>query len=463
MNVVQGATRWSAGARRAAARTGWSIGPTDILVVVAANAFLIGAMWLRHGGLSQATSFAGAATAAGQVTALSGTFAALLELVLLSRTPWLDHTIGTDRLVGWHRWVGFACLWLLTAHVAFTTIGWGATAGRGFIDETISLLVSEPYVLMAAVGFLLFVAVALSSMRWVRARLTYETWYGIHLYAYLGIALAFLHALSVGNDFLADDIAMIYWVALYVVTFGLLLVFRVAGPIVLNLRHRLVIAQVVPEAAGVVSVYITGRDLEALTARAGQFFQWRFLSGGGWWRPHPYSLSAVPNGHYLRITIKAEGLDSMLAQSLRPGVRVLAEGPYGAFTSALMTRPHAMFIAGGIGITPIRAMLDELPPGHGDIVLVYRASSWQDVAFRAELDALASARGVRVIYLVGRRGDVGFSSDPLTPEAIHQMVPDSRDRDVFVSGSEGFINHVRRSLRKLGLTGDQVHAERFAF
>ncbi len=432
-------------------------------MAVAANALLIGAMWVRHGGLDQVTGVGGLATAAGQLLALFGTFAALLELVLLSRSPWLDHTIGTDRLVGWHRWVGFVCIWLISGHFVLTTIGWAAASGSGLVDELGSLLMNEPYVLMATVGFAMFVAVGLSSMRSIRYRLSYETWYGLHLYAYVGIALAFLHALAVGTDFLSDPIARAYWVALYVITFGLMLVFRVASPMALNLRHRLVVSNVVGEGPGVVSIYITGRNLERLAARPGQFFQWRFLTGGGWWRAHPYSLSAAPNRHYLRITVKDEGLDSGLAQRLQPGVRVFAEGPYGAFTADRLTRPSALFIAGGIGITPLRAMLDELPRNHGDVVLVYRTSSWADVAFRGELDAMAQHRRVHVIYLVGQRSDPHFGGEPLSPAAIAQLIPDYRDRDVFVSGSEGFISHVRSSLRKLGLRGDQVHAERFAF
>ena len=423
MNAVHGVTRWTSTARRVAPRRRSSIGATDVLVVVAANALLVGAMWLRHGGLAQVDSFAGAATAAGQVTALYGTFAALLELVLLSRSPWLDHTIGTDRLVGWHRWVGFACLWLIGAHVVFTTLGWGTTAGRGFVDEMVDMLMREPYVLMAGVGFVLFVAVAVSSLRWVRDHLSYETWYGIHLYAYLGIALAFLHALTVGNDFLADSVATAYWIALYAVTFGLILVFRIGGPVLLNLRHRLVVSHVVPEADGVVSIYISGRNLDRLAARAGQFFQWRFLTGGGWWRAHPYSLSAMPDGRYLRITVKDDGIDSALAQRLKPGVRVLAEGPYGAFTADRLTRPSALFIAGGIGITPLRAMLDELPERRVDVVLVYRASDWKAVAFRGELDAIAAERGVRVVYMVGRRSDLAIYGDPLSAEADRPTDP----------------------------------------
>ena len=463
MNLAQGQTRWGPAVRRATVRRSWSIGPTDMLVLVAGNALLIGAMWIRHGGLEQVDSLGGMATAGGQLTALFGTFFALLELVLLSRAPWLDHTVGTDRLVGWHRWVGFATVWLISAHLVLTTLGWAATAGQGVIDEFGSLLLNEPYVLMATVGFVMFLAVGFSSMRWIRDRLSYETWYGIHLYAYIGIALAFLHALFVGSDFLADPVARAYWLALYAFAFGLILIFRVASPIVLNLRHRLVVAHVATEAAGVVSVYISGRDLESLPAQAGQFFQWRFLTGGGWWRAHPYSLSAGPDGRHLRITIKGQGVDSHLAQQLRPGVRVFAEGPYGAFTADRLTRPSSLFIGGGIGITPLRAMLDELPPDHGDVVLIYRASTWEDVAFRGELDAIASRRRVRVIYLVGHRSDPHLRGEPLSPEAISRIVPDVGMRDVFVGGSEGFISYVQRSLRKLGLRGDQVHAERFAF
>jgi ferredoxin-NADP reductase len=94
---------------------------------------------------------------------------------------------------------------------------------------------------------------------------------------------------------------------------------------------------------------------------------------------------------------------------------------------------------------------------------MYRASSWPEVAFRGELDAIARQRRVRIVYLVGPRNDPRWRGEPLSPEFISRIVPDVGLRDVFVSGSEGFINHVHRSLRKLGLRGDQVHAERFAF
>ena len=98
------------------------------------------------------------------------------------------------------------------------------------VDEFVTLITTYPYVLMALVSGVLFAAVAISSMRAARRRLSYETWYGIHLYAYLAIALGFLHQLFVGTDFIHDPLAVAYWILLYLVTIALILVFRVGQP-----------------------------------------------------------------------------------------------------------------------------------------------------------------------------------------------------------------------------------------
>ena len=97
-----------------------------------------------------------------------------------------------------------------------------------------------------------------------------------------------------------------------------------------SLRHLLRVTSVSDEAAGVVSVYLTGRRLDRLGAEAGQFLNWRFLGRPGWTRANPYSLSAAPDGRSLRITAKALGDGSAAGCArLRPGTRALFEGPYG--------------------------------------------------------------------------------------------------------------------------------------
>ena len=153
------------------------------------------------------------------------------------------------------------------------------------------------------------------------------------------------------------------------------------------------------EAPGVISVYIGGTRLDELDAEPGQFFRWRFLTRSLWWSSHPFSLSAAPGSDVLRITVKNLGDHSQALARLQPGTRVFAEGPYGAFTPADSDR-GVLLLAGGVGITPLRAIFATLP---GQVTLIYRASSERDIVFRDELDAIAAARGATVHYLVGSR------------------------------------------------------------
>ena len=441
----------------------WPIHPLEIWIVVVANAVVIAAMWVIHGGMAQIGTIGGLMTAAGQITALLGTYLALVGIVLMARSPWFDQIFGLGELARWHKWVGFGTLWLLVGHGVFTTVGFAAEAGTSILDEINALLFTYPWVLMATVALGLMVVVAVLSVKAARNRLSYETWYGIHLYAYLAVALAFLHELVVGSDFVTDFAAQVYWVALYIAVILIVLVFRVGQPIALSWRHRFRVAEVRRESPTVVSIYITGRHLDRLPVRAGQFFYWRFLSGGGWWRAHPFSLSAAPNGDYLRITVKRSGDDSSLLQHIRPGTRVFAEGPYGAFTGARRRFARVLLIAGGIGITPLRAMLEEFRSTPGTITVLYRAGSWEDVVFREELDALARSQGAQIHYLVGHQQPGNRRTHPLDHRSIAKLVPDVRLRDVFICGPVGLNESVRRNLRALQVPNSQIHVEQFAY
>jgi predicted ferric reductase len=439
----------------------WSIGAFEILAVLAANGVIILAMWIRHGGLEQLSTLGGQLTAIGQLTALYGTYFALIQLVLMSRSPWLDQVFGMDGLAVAHRWLGFATVWLLLGHGVFTTVGYALGDGSTVIAEFWTLITTYPYVLMATVSGALFAAVAISSIRAARRRLSYETWYGIHLYAYLAIALGFLHQLFVGTDFIHDPFAVAYWIGLYVVTVALILVFRVGQPVLSSVRHRLRVTNVVTEAPGVISIYMAGRDLDQLAVRSGQYFVWRFLTRDGWWRGHPFSISSAPNGHWLRITIKELGDWSKALQSVSVGTRVFIEGPYGVLTGARRTRPRILLVAGGIGITPLRALLEALPAKRGEMTLLYRVRDARDIVFRDELETLAHARGAQIHYLFGSRD--GGGGDSLDAESLQRLVPDVRDRDVYLCGPVPMMQRVEDSLRRLGLPARQIHAERFAY
>ena len=433
-----------------------------VSLVVAVNAAVVLLLWLKDGGLSDLAAPGAMTVAIGQITALLGTYAVLVELLLMSRIGWLERAVGFDHLAVWHRWLGFATVTLLSVHVLASTAGFAQTAHRSLAAQTVDFIEHFPDVLMAFVGFALLLAIALSSIAAARRRLRRETWYALHLYAYLAVALSFAHQLAVGTDFVDDPVARAWWIALVGLTAATILVWRVGLPVAFNLRHRLVVAEVRREAPGVVSIYITGRRLSEIDAHAGQFFLWRFLTGTGWAKAHPFSLSAKPNARFLRITVKALGDDTRALQRLRPGVRVFAEGPYGTFTLRRPAPRNMLLIAGGIGITPLRAMLEAVPSNGRDVTLLYRAEREQDLAFRGEIEAIAARRPLTVRYLTGVEiGD--DQTDQLGVPSLRALVPDIAQRDVFICGPPGLVDAVLRRLHLLGTPRHQIHYERFAY
>jgi predicted ferric reductase len=448
--------------RRARVPRTWPIRPADIKAVLLVVGLLVAGMWVVHGGLDRLGTPAGLATGLGQITALTGTYLALAQILLMARVPWIDHVVGSDRLMAWHRWLGVGTTSLILSHVVLTTVGWAASSDDGVIAEFLAL--NETWdVLIATVGTVLMAIVAITSIRLVRRRLAYETWYGLHLYAYLGIALAFLHQITVGADFIGDSVAVAFWVGLYAVTFGLLVWYRVVMPMRVSARHRLRVAAVVPEARGVVSIYLVGRDLDQLPVDAGQFFHVRFLRRGGWWRPHPFSISAAPNGAYLRLTVKDLGDDSHRMMVMPVGTPVFVEGPYGAFTPRVVEREHVVMLAGGVGVTPLRSIFEALPRGRHRILFLYREGDARETVFRQELQSLASWHGADVRFLEGHRGSCDMPVDPLSPECLRSTLPEIADADVLICGSRSFTERVLASLRALRVPEDHIHAERFGY
>jgi predicted ferric reductase len=390
----------------------------------------------------------------GRLTGLSGALLMAFQLLLVARLPWLDRRIGMDRLTSWHRWTGFSVLWTLLAHVVFITFGYAESSSMDPVNQLIDLAETVEGVLRAVVALGIIIVVGVVSARFARRRLAYETWHFIHLYTYVAVVLAFTHQVAVGTSFTSSSAATAYWYGVWGAALGAVFVGRLVLPLWRNWRHQLRVSAVVPESHNVVSVYITGRDLDKLPARAGQFFLWRFLTKDRWWQANPFSLSAAPDGRTLRLTAKAAGDGSAALRHIEVGTRVFAEGPYGAFTALHRTRPEAVLIAGGVGVTPIRALLEEL---HGHAVVLYRVASDQDAVLYDELRDLAHAKGAELHLVTGP-----VVPDKLAPAELARLVPDITDRDVFLCGPPPMMNAVIGNLRELGVPRPQIHFERFS-
>jgi len=422
--------------------------------------------WVTGGGVQDLGAWATGLTSTGRLTGLIASDLLLVQVLLMARVPALEHAFGQDRLARIHRIVGFTSFDLMLAHVVLIT--WGYAAGQlSATPATLwELTVDYPGMLLAVGGTVALVMVVVTSVRAARRRLRYESWHLLHLYGYLGAGLALPHQLWTGQEFLASTAATVFWWTLWASAAGAVLVWRIALPLWRSTRHLLRVTSVVREDHGVVSVYLTGRHLDRLGAEAGQFFTWRFLTGPGWTRGHPYSLSAAPDGRSLRITVKELGDDSSALRHVRAGTRVLVEGPYGRLSARARTRRKVALIGAGVGITPLRALAEELRYAPGDAVLLYRFSDRP--LFAQEIAVLARERGLEVIWLPGRRrapdswlGDGIGAADDVT--ALTFWVPDIADRDVYVCGPSEWAEDVGRSTSAAGLPDDRFHAESFGW
>jgi predicted ferric reductase len=425
---------------------------------------VVAALWLSNGGWQQLATDPLDST--GRLTGLFSADLLLLQVLLMARIPVAERAFGQDRLARWHRWTGFTSFWLMVAHIVLITLGYAA--GRNAFGELWDLIRDYPGMLLATGGTIALIMVVGTSIRRARRRLRYESWHLLHLYAYLGVGLALPHQLWTGSDFLASPAATVYWWTLWAVAAAAVLGYRVGMPLWRNLRHGLTVDNVVHEGAGLTSIYLRGRRLDRLPVRAGQFFQWRFLDGPGWTRSHPYSLSATPHGHLLRITVKDLGDGSSRAAGLRPGVRALIEGPYGVMTGDSYTGGPVVMLACGIGITPLLALLGELPYAPGQATLVYRARSESEIAFRDELEWFAHQRGVQIVHLLGGRASrpswlPAQYADHADADALKQVAPQVAQAHVYVCGPEAWTAAAGAAARTAGVPDERLHTEQFSW
>ena len=371
-------------------------------------------------------------TSLSRLAALAGSYFALVGLVFVARIPWIEKSVGHDKLVKWHRKLGPWSLYLILFHVFFVGLGYAGGDRISTGSELWRMTLKYPWMIPADIAFALMMIAGVTSYKKARAKMSYETWWTIHLYTYLAVALGFMHQVLTGPMFTGHPLNKIFWEGLYIATAA------VEGP-------------------GVVSIVMRGRHLDRLNAQGGQFFSWRFISAGQWWISHPYSLSAAPTEHFMRVTVKDLGDASGAVLGLKPGTRVFFEGPYGTFVASKAARGHIVLVGGGVGITPLRALLEEFDATK-EIDVLYRVGNEKELVFRKELDAIAEWRGAKVHYLVGSRKE-----HPMDAKYIRRLVPAFSESDVYICGPTGLVETVRKAALDVGIPKDRFHNEEFEF
>lgn len=415
------------------------------------------ALWAFDTAPGSVNTTADIAIAGGRITGMIAGFVLLTQVVLASRVAWLEQTVGGRVLMRWHRYLGSSLLVFVLAHAALITYGYALSAKVPVTQQAVSMLALKDMV-SATVATGILIVVAFTAIKAIRKLVKYEIWHVMHMAAYAALVLGYGHQFALGAN-LTDGFAYWYWSALYAGTVAALLWGRVIDPAWFNLKHRLRVAEVVPEAPDTFSVYLTGRRLEQIEAKGGQYFRWRFLNRAGWWQSHPFSLSMAPNGEFLRITVAMAGDHTRELRNLRPGTAVLADGPSGTFTADHRVTGKALLVAVGSGIGPIRAICEEMPT---DTLMIYRARTEADLALKKELDDLAVTHGLRIRYVLGSRND-REPRELFTAAGLGRVVPDIAERDVYLCGPGEFSADLVAMLQRLRVPGAQIHQDPFSF
>ncbi len=430
--------------------------------LLAGNGAFILAYWWQGSGALFSQGAAGSAVALGRLSGLLAAGFVLLQFIFMSRTPLLERSFGLDKIARIHRRHGKLSLIFLALHPLLLTVGYSWRSGLGLIPQFFSFLLNYQHVWLAAIGWVLFILVITTSLVIVRGKLRYESWYFVHLLVYLAVFLAFWHQIRIGSDLLSSRVFYTYWIVLYAVVLTNHLLFRFLRPLYLFDRHQFTISRLVNETHNTVSIYIRGRNLHKFAIEPGQFMILRFLTKGMWWQAHPFSLSLVPTSDELRVTIKAVGNFTATVRNVPVGTKVLIDGPYGIFTEAVSVSPKVLFIAGGIGITPIRSLMEQVLKKKKDAVLLYANKTARDIVFKTELEELSSRYGAPIVNILSNEPNYTGEKGLLDAQSIKRLVPDLPSREVYLCGPVPMMDRLRAALVSLGVPLAKIHYEKFA-
>lgn len=426
------------------------------------------ALWVSGGGLAGLDSTGAVLSSIGRITGLISSALLLVQVFMMARVPVIEGAWGQDALTRGHRLIGFTSFNLMLAHLVFIVLGYAADTEDGLWTTFWDLVLNYAGMLLALAGTVALIMVVLTSLRRARARLRYESWHLLHLYAYLGAGLALPHQLWTGTDFLRSSASTVTWWTLYAVAVGAVLIYRVGLPLWRSLRAPIRVSAVSNEGHGVTSVTVSGPGVQRLEVRAGQYFQWRFLGSPGWTRANPLSISAAPDGQSLRVTAAVVGDGTARLATLRPGSRVLVEGPYGRLHAGVRSRRQVVLMASGIGITPMRGLLDELDAAPGEVTVIHRTHDRRSAVLGAEFRAAADRLGASYVVIDGPRlkdraswlpQQAGHLSDT---QALRELVPQLANSDLFLCGNPDWIRSVKKAALECGLDPQFIHEEHFS-
>ncbi len=392
-------------------------------------------------------------------------FAALsimgMQFLLTARFRHLAAPYGLDIMYHFHRQISWVAIVLLVAHPLI--IFWE----RPEMWRLLNVL-EAPWRAQCAVGSVVALAAMVGTSVWRRRLgLEYEAWRVLHgVLAVLAVGLAMAHVVMWGN-YIGAPWKLAFWVLLVTFWIGSLAYVRVWKPLVM-LRRPYRIAAVQPEGGDAWTLAFEPEGHAGFRFQPGQFAWLSLWNGPYGMREHPFSFSSsAEHDGPVTMTIKELGDFTSTIKDVQVGQRAYLDGPYGAFSVDRNRSPGYVFLAVGVGITPMMSMLRTLADRGNDqsLLLIYGSKTWEDVIFREELETLKPRLNLSIVHVIseppeGWQGERGRITKPM----LERLLPrDRNSRDYFICGPDAMMDAVEQALTELGVSLAYIHSERYNF
>lgn len=171
----------------------------------------------------------------------------------------------------------------------------------------------------------------------------------------------------------------------------------------------------------------------------------------------------------MRVTVSNLGGGSKALQKhVKKGTRIMVDGPYGIFTPNRRLFKHVTLIAAGVGITPIRSIVEDFEASHGDITVIYRGDNAENMPFIEELKEYEKTKGINLHLSIGRRGFYNSwlsatSSPENNADDLLRIAPNILVSDIYICGPTGWTKSVQQTLKEIGVAKEQIRVEEFAW
>lgn len=308
-------------------------------------------------------------------------------------------------------------------------------------------------------------ALIVSSLWRKELGLQYETWRTVHASLSLFVVAGGLGHALMGQHHTAGLLTQGLLILVVAIPLLLLLETRLWRPYQLQKRPWRVVESEETRADST-DLILVAEGHRGMNFKPGQF-AWLTMGDSPFsTQQHPFSMaSSASNPGHLEFVIKEAGDFTHYLSTVKPGDKAYLEGPYGVFTMDPKAKRRAVFIVGGIGITPIlsmiRSRLDEL--NDMPMWLIYANKSEAEIIMRNTLEAFAEKLPLRVIHVLSDPSDEWMGeSGYVDGDVLDDYLPeDAEDIDYFVCGPPPMMDLVEPELQKRGVKKQRVYSERF--